>query len=126
MLNVVLARNVRVAVCTVYNPRFPDPVRRRTAVTGLALVNDIITREAFARRLPVIDLRLVCNEDVDLCKPDRALRAGRRQDSGHHRSPGNGARLRQTPLRGVHSLKARSHIARILLDGMALALTQQR
>jgi hypothetical protein len=65
MLDAVLARKLPLAVCTVYDPRFADPVRRRTAVAGLALFNDIITREAFARRLPVLDLRMVCNEDAD-------------------------------------------------------------
>jgi hypothetical protein len=44
-------------------------MRQRTAVAGLALFNDIITREAFARRLPVVDLRLVCNEDADFANP---------------------------------------------------------
>ncbi|MBL6454622.1 SGNH/GDSL hydrolase family protein [Belnapia sp. T6] len=65
MLDRVLARRIPMALCTVYDPRFPDPQRRRLAVAGLTLFNDVIGREAFQRGLPLIDLRLVCNEDAD-------------------------------------------------------------
>jgi lysophospholipase L1-like esterase len=65
MLGAVLARGLPTALCTVYDPRFPDPWRQRLAVAGLALFNDVIAREAFPRGLPLIDLRLVCDEDAD-------------------------------------------------------------
>ena len=32
---------------------------------GLAALNDVILREAFTRRLPLIDLRLVCRSEAD-------------------------------------------------------------
>ncbi|MCI0418325.1 MAG: SGNH/GDSL hydrolase family protein, partial [Acidobacteria bacterium] len=35
------------------------------AVAGLSVFNDCITYEAFRLGLPLIDLRLVCNEDRD-------------------------------------------------------------
>jgi hypothetical protein len=54
-----------VAVCTIYDPRFADPNRRRLAVVALAAFNDIVTREAFARGLALIDLRLICGSDED-------------------------------------------------------------
>ncbi len=57
------------AVCTVYDPRFPDPARQRLAIAGLAVFNDVIVREAFTRGLPVIDLRFVCDEDRDFANP---------------------------------------------------------
>jgi hypothetical protein len=38
-------------------------------VAGLILFNDAILREAFARGLAVIDLRLVCSEPADLANP---------------------------------------------------------
>ena len=69
MLDAALGRGLPAAVCTVYDPRFPDPVRRRLAVAGLALFNDVVAREAFARGLPLIDLRLVCDEDADFANP---------------------------------------------------------
>jgi hypothetical protein len=69
MLEAVLARGLPTAICTIYDPRFPDPARQRVAVAALALFNDIITREAFARGLPLVDLRLVCSEDADYANP---------------------------------------------------------
>lgn len=69
MLERVLARRLPTALCTIYDPRFPDPLRQRLAVAGLALFNDVIAREAFLRGLPLIDLRLVCTEDMDFVTP---------------------------------------------------------
>jgi GDSL-like Lipase/Acylhydrolase family len=69
MLNGVLGRGLPTAVCTIYNPRFPDPRRRRLAATGLTVFNDCITREAFARGLSLIDLRLICDRDEDFANP---------------------------------------------------------
>jgi lysophospholipase L1-like esterase len=62
MLNVVLSRRKPVAVTTIYDgvPGL-DPGLR----TALAPFNDVILREAFAHRLPVLDLRLVCDEAGD-------------------------------------------------------------
>jgi hypothetical protein len=34
-------------------------------MTALAMFNEIILREAFTARVPVIDLRLICNEPAD-------------------------------------------------------------
>jgi lysophospholipase L1-like esterase len=69
MLRAVLARGLPTAVCTVYWPRFPDATFQRLAVTGLTAFNDAILRLAFARGLPVIDLRLVCDDDADYANP---------------------------------------------------------
>jgi hypothetical protein len=69
MLDVVLARALPTAVCTIYNPRYPDPRLQRLAVAGLTIFNDVITRQAFTHGLPVIDLRLVCDEDADYANP---------------------------------------------------------
>jgi hypothetical protein len=69
MLEGVVARGLPVALCTIYDARFPDPQEQRVVVTGLTLFNDVITREAFARRLSLIDLRLICNEPDDYANP---------------------------------------------------------
>jgi lysophospholipase L1-like esterase len=69
MLDQVSGRGLPLAVCTIYDPRFPDPVWRQVTVVALAAFNDIITREAFARSLPLVDLRLVCNRDEDFASP---------------------------------------------------------
>jgi hypothetical protein len=65
MLGRVLAAALPAAVCTIYEPRFPQPARRRIAATALTLLNDRITREAFSRGLTLIDLRLICDRDED-------------------------------------------------------------
>ena len=58
-----------VAVCTIYDPRFPDPRQRRIGTTALSVLNDAITREAFIRGFSLIDLRLVCDRDEDFANP---------------------------------------------------------
>jgi hypothetical protein len=53
----------------IYEPRFPEPARRRLAATALAVLNDAITREAFARGVACIDLRVLCRDDRDFANP---------------------------------------------------------
>ncbi len=69
MLDQVLARRLPTALCTIYDARFPDPQEQRLVVTALSIFNDVITREAFSRRLPLIDLRLICDEPDDYANP---------------------------------------------------------
>ena len=69
MVRAVLDCGRPTALCTIYEPRYPDPRLQRLAVTGLALFNDVITRAAFTHGLPVLDLRLVCDEDADFANP---------------------------------------------------------
>jgi len=52
------------AVCTVYNGALEED-RARIARVALALFNDVIFREAFRTRIPVIDLRLICTQTTD-------------------------------------------------------------
>jgi GDSL-like Lipase/Acylhydrolase family len=65
MMKLLSGQNAPIAVCTIYEPRFPDPARRRSAATALSILNDVITREAFSAGASLIDLRLVCSEDSD-------------------------------------------------------------
>jgi hypothetical protein len=77
MLNGVLGRGLPTAVCTIYEPRFADLRQRRLAATGLTVFNDCITREAFARGLSLIDLRLICDRDEDFANPiEPSVRGG--------------------------------------------------
>ena len=69
MLDVVQAMARPTALCTIYDPRYPGSQRRRLTTTALALLNDVITREAFTRGLSLIDLRVLCNEDADFANP---------------------------------------------------------
>jgi GDSL-like Lipase/Acylhydrolase family len=69
MLDQVLQSKLPLAVCTIYEARFPEPVTRRLAATALTTLNDAITREAFARGIDCIDLRILCDDDRDFANP---------------------------------------------------------
>jgi hypothetical protein len=69
MLSRVVTLGLPTAVCTIYDARFPEADRRRIAATALAMLNDCITRGAFARGLSLLDLRLICNDDADFANP---------------------------------------------------------
>ncbi len=62
MLDALIALARPLAVCTVYDSIPGLPIE---AATGLAVFNDVILSEAFARGLPVLDLRRVCTEGRD-------------------------------------------------------------
>jgi len=64
------------AVCTVYYPRFPDALAQRLAVTALTVFNDALIRAAFGAGVPLLDLRLICNEDADYANPIEPSGAG--------------------------------------------------
>jgi hypothetical protein len=65
MLQNVLSRNIPTTVCTIYLPNFSETVFQRLSVTALSFFNDIIIRQAIMNNLPIIDLRLICNEADD-------------------------------------------------------------
>jgi hypothetical protein len=61
-LDGVLAAGRPTAVCTVYDA---VPGLAPEAVTLLSVFNDVILREAFRAGVPVLDLRLVCDDGRD-------------------------------------------------------------
>lgn len=69
MLDTVMERRLPTTICTIYDARFPDPQEQRLVVTSLSIFNDVISREAFRRRLPLLDLRLICDEPDDYANP---------------------------------------------------------
>lgn len=76
MLGEVLARGLPTALCTIYDPRYPDEAARRLTRAALRHLNDAILREAFGRGLPVLDLRLVCDRDEHFANPIEPSAAG--------------------------------------------------
>jgi len=62
MLAGVAGHNKPTTVCTIYDS---IPGLEPAAVTALGAFNEVILRAAFHRGLPVIDLRLVCNQASD-------------------------------------------------------------
>jgi lysophospholipase L1-like esterase len=69
MLREVLKHRLPTALCTIYYPRLPEPAAQRLAVTALTVFNDLIIRAAFSAGLPLLDLRLICNDDADYANP---------------------------------------------------------
>jgi len=69
MIEAIRHRGLPTAVCTIYDPRYPDAARRRISATALCVINDAIIREAASAGVPIIDLRLVCNENDDFANP---------------------------------------------------------
>lgn len=61
-LQAVRARRLPTAVCTIYDA---VPGLEREDLTALSVWNDVILREAFAARIPVLDLRLICADPRD-------------------------------------------------------------
>ncbi len=68
MLRPVLAAGLPTALCTIYDTPTWAP-EQPIVKTALSVFNDVITRAAFANRLALIDLRLICGEDEDYANP---------------------------------------------------------
>ena len=69
MLDHVAALALPTVICTIYDVRFPEPDLRERANAALVLINDVITREAGRRGLPLLDLRVLLDEDSDFANP---------------------------------------------------------
>ena len=69
MMDAAARYKLPTAVCTVYDPRYPEPLRKRLSSLALSVINDVITREAFARDMALMDLRVMFSEDGDFANP---------------------------------------------------------
>ena len=85
MLDSVLMHKLPTAVCNIYYPRFFSssldrvvsylPVMmdgeklQQMTMAAETIFNDIIMFEVFKRKLPLIDLRILCNDDQDFANP---------------------------------------------------------
>jgi hypothetical protein len=69
MLDAVLRRSLPTALCTIYYPAYPDANLQRLASAGLAVFNDVIIVQAARDGLPLLDLRLICNDPADYANP---------------------------------------------------------
>jgi hypothetical protein len=75
----VLRLRLPTVVCTIYYPLFPDAVVQRLSVTASTIFNDVILRQAFVAGVPVMDLRLICNEETDYANPIEPSSSGGRK-----------------------------------------------
>ena len=62
MIQTLKGLNKNLAVCTVYDC---VPGYEGGPMTALAMFNEVILREVFNAKIPVIDLRLICSEFSD-------------------------------------------------------------
>ena len=85
MLDSVLMHKLPTAVCNIYYPRFFSSSLDRVisylpmmmdgeklqqmTMAAETIFNDIIMFEVFKRKLPLIDLRVLCNDDQDFANP---------------------------------------------------------
>ena len=85
MLDDVLKHRLPTSVCNIYYPRFHTNSLDRVssylrmgvnveklqhmAMAAETIFNDIIMYEVFKRNLPLIDLRILCNDDQDFANP---------------------------------------------------------
>jgi hypothetical protein len=76
MMQALLTLNKPTAVCTIYYPRMRDALIQKLAVAALATFNDVIIKHAFMAGVPLIDLRLVCNEEADYANEIEPSAAG--------------------------------------------------
>lgn len=56
-------------ICTIYYPNHSEYLERRIAIAALATFNDVIIRQATQAGIPLIDLRLTCNQAQDYANP---------------------------------------------------------
>ncbi len=76
MLDTAAGLKLPIALCTIYDVQFDDPVQRRMSNLALGLLNDVITREAVRRRWPVIDLRVLFDARGDYANAIEPSAAG--------------------------------------------------
>ena len=74
-LDAVQSRNIPLTTCTIYNGNFPEP-QQAAASTGIALFNDVISRESRRRNLPVLELRDICSDPVHYANPIEPSESG--------------------------------------------------
>lgn len=63
LLDEASTRGLPFAVCTIYDVMLPDLYQRRLANLALGILNDVITRQAVSRQVPIIDLRVMLTEE---------------------------------------------------------------
>ena len=61
LLRAALESRLPTIACTIYNGNFPDPTAQLVMSTALTPFNDAIIRSAWAAKVPIIDLRVVCD-----------------------------------------------------------------
>jgi hypothetical protein len=66
-------------MCTIYHPRYRNPLMQRLATTALTVFNNSLIYESFVTGTPLLDLRLICNEEADYVNPIKLSSIGGRK-----------------------------------------------
>jgi lysophospholipase L1-like esterase len=69
LLRALSTRALPVIICTIYNGNFPNPQMQIVLSTALAAFNDAIIRAGWENRIPILDLRAVCNRPAHYANP---------------------------------------------------------
>tara|TARA_B100000131_G_scaffold316256_2_gene356035 strand:+ start:279 stop:962 length:684 start_codon:yes stop_codon:yes gene_type:complete len=85
MVDLILSYNIPTAFCSIYYPRFDassltrvqhymKPFQNSREIQEMTMAaetifNDIITYEIFKRKIPLIDLRVLCDDNKDFANP---------------------------------------------------------
>lgn len=69
LLETIRKINLPLVICTIYDPNFADPIEQKIAKTALIIFNDAIIRSAVRSGIPLLDLRVTCNERTDYANP---------------------------------------------------------
>lgn len=69
LLQSVCEHEIPTTLCTLYNPRFPGTDARQLTMTAISIFNDAIIQEAVLVGLPILEMRLICDEDTDFANP---------------------------------------------------------
>jgi len=86
VIDIALEPGLPTIICTLVPARHLDPSRQQVAATALAIFNDRILRKAFAARISIVELRLVCDEDGDYASETLLSRTGVRKVANVARS----------------------------------------
>ena len=65
LLQKILSLSLPTTICTIYNPRFSEKFYQKITVAALMVFNDVIIRQGFQFGVPLIDLRVTCNQEQD-------------------------------------------------------------
>lgn len=76
LVNIAQATRLPTVLCTMWLPRYAEPVRQRAAAAALAIFNDRILRRAVEARISIVDLRGVPTEAGDYADQTLMSRAG--------------------------------------------------
>jgi hypothetical protein len=79
MLKSIIAAHKPTAVCTIYEPRFTEPLMQLHTCAALKFFNDTLLRIAIESGVPVLDLRLICADDACYANPiEPSVQGGQR------------------------------------------------